>query len=149
MFDAAKLTNIPVNKLFDIFKTHNDGMINLIELKAVLECLHCPVSLDDLLMLLQTNDKTYRVDYPTFKAVVESCVANTSKLDVYKRIFQLFCGTKSGFTFEMLQKLVSDLNEPISYEELVEMFNLADKNNDGVITFDEYTELLDYMNLDV
>ena len=148
MFDAAKLTNVPVNKLFDIFKAQNDGKINLIELKAVMECLHCSVSLDDLLMLLQTNDKTYRVDYPTFKAIIESCVAKTSKLDAYERVFRLFCGPNGGFTLEMLQKLVDDLNENISFEELSEMFGIADKNGDGVITFDEYTELLEYMSLD-
>ena len=65
-----------------------------------------------------------------------------------ERAFNIFDNEKSGeITFEALRKVARNVGEDWNENELREMFDIADKNQDGVIDRAEFMDIMERVGL--
>merc|ERR1711892_839986 len=74
-----------------------------------------------------------------------------------QELFKIICGTESHparfrakkykleekfFSFADFRQMMTNLPEPVSDQEILEMFSFADKNNDGKISWEEFLVMI-------
>ena len=68
--------------------------------------------------------------------------ARDSREEVEK-VFRLFDEERSGYiTFRALKRVVNELGEGLSEEEMQEMIDEADRDQDGKISFEEFYRVM-------
>lgn len=128
-----------IRSLFDFFDVSNSGFLDCANIETGLSALQIPAEYKygkDLLNVCDAN-KDGRVDYQEFKRYMDN-----KELELY-RIFQAIDVEHSGCILpeELYDALVSAGIE-IGDEELALFVERVDKDNNGVITFEEWRDFL-------
>ena len=118
-----------------MFDTSGSGTIEPKELKVALRALGQEPTKDDIDKLVADFDKdhTNKIDFHEFLAIMMKKMSDTDQKDALDEAFDLFDKNKDGeISIEDLQEVARELNENMSYEELLEMLEgAAGKKGDG------------------
>ena len=70
-------------------------------------------------------------------------MANRDSREEVMKVFRLFTDLCLDYiTFRNLKRVVTELNEGLSDDEMMEMIDEADRNNDGKIDFEEFFRVM-------
>ncbi|XP_078447555.1 calcium-dependent mitochondrial ATP-magnesium/phosphate carrier protein 2-like [Wolffia australiana] len=131
--------DVRMRSLFDFFDAAGNGHLDQGQIEAGLSALNIPAEYKyarDLLKVCDAN-KDGRVDYREFRTYMDE-----KELDLY-RIFQAIDVEHSGCILpEELWDALVKAGIEIDDEELARFVEHVDKDNDGIITFDEWRDFL-------
>ncbi len=84
-----------------------------------------------------------QLDFSEFLDLMTARVSNKDTREDLKKVFSLFDDEKSGFiSIKNLKRVIRDLGENIDESELQEMIEKADQDNDGLVSEEEFYNLM-------
>lgn len=158
----AKIPSDQLKQLNDIFKRFDmdhDGSLTQLELAALLRSLGLKPSGDQIHVLLANIDANGNGSIE-FEELVEAILPDMNEQvlinqDQLMEVFRSFDRDGNGYiTAAELAGQMAKMGHPLTYRELSEMMQEADTNGDGVISFNEFANILgksavDYFGLSV
>lgn len=91
-------------------------------------------------LLIEDRDQ---LDFSEFLDLMTARVSNKDTREDLKKVFSLFDEEKSGFiAIKNLKRVIRDLGENIDESELQEMIEKADQDNDGLVSEEEFYNLM-------
>ncbi|CAI0548021.1 unnamed protein product [Linum tenue] len=131
--------DVRIRSLFNFFDVGNTGYLDYAEIETGLSALQIPAEYKyakDLLKVCDAN-RDGRVDYPEFKRYMDD-----KELELY-RIFEAIDVEHNGCILpEELWDALVKAGIQIDDEELARFVEHVDKDNDGIITFEEWRDFL-------
>ncbi|MCL4115463.1 UNVERIFIED_CONTAM: hypothetical protein GTU68_050494 [Idotea baltica] len=89
------------------------------------------------------TDGVGKINFDDYLLLVTARVGEKPTKDNIKKIFNLFDDEKTGFiSIKNLRRIVKELGESISEQELQEMIDRADLDNDGLVSEDEFFQMM-------
>ena len=125
-----------VREAFNLFDTDGSGSIEVKELKAAMRALGFQIKKAEIRKMVADVDKDENgsIEFDEFVDMMTSRMANRDSREEVMKVFQLFADEGSDYiTFRNLKRVVTELNEGLSDDEMMEMIDEADRNNDGKI----------------
>ena len=130
-------------RAFSVFDKDGDGHITITELEAVMTSLGIDFTeeeLEDMIHLLDT-DGSGTVDFPEFLTIMAS---ERDEVEEIREAFEVFDINKNGFiSAEELRQVMTDMGENVTAEEVDEMIRAADMDNDGLVSFGEFSNMME------
>lgn len=135
-----------VREAFNLFDVNGSGTIDPRELKEAMKSLGYDAKNQVIADMIADLDKNGRgeIDFDAFLDIFNLQMGGSgdSKEDI-KKIFNLFDDEKKGcISLQNLKRVARDLGENMSDAELLEMIERADTDNDGLISFDDFYEVM-------
>lgn len=139
---------LEIKEAFDLFDENHNGTIERMELKQVLE--NCGVDADNkaianILKDIDTNGSG-DIDFDEFMSIMSISTGENETKEDLKKIYDLFLGENAGeaegITVDDLKRVIKEINDGSTDEELEEMIMRADLNNDKVVNFEEFYEVI-------
>ena len=134
-----------VREAFNLFDTDGSGSIEVKELKAAMRALGFQVKKAEIRKMVADVDKDENgsIEFDEFVDMMTSRMANRDSREEVMKVFRLFTDEGSDYiTFRNLKRVVTELNEGLSDDEMMEMIDEADRNNDGKIDFEEFFRVM-------
>jgi len=139
-----------LRKLFSDFDRDGDGLITFGELKMAMLNFGKDVPQTELSAIFEKVDrnKDQRIDFKEFSELVAELETKYGKLrwegSTTQNTFESFDKDKDGLvTLEEIRLHLLDEGKGISEDELKDLFEKADKNNDGNIDVTEFNKLVE------
>ena len=136
---------LELKEAFNLFDTEHAGQLDARELKAAMRALGFEVRKPELKNVLQEHGKqlTDTVNFTEFSAIVTPRMASRDGREEILKIFRLFDEDKTGkISFRNLKKVALELGEGLGDQELQEMIEEADRDGDGLLSFDEFYRVM-------
>ena len=90
---------------------------------------------------VSTEGDEPRVDFPEFLTIMAS---ERDEVEEIREAFEVFDINKNGFiSAEELRQVMTDLGENVTAEEVDEMIRAADMDNDGLVSFGEFINMME------
>ncbi|KAL3510902.1 hypothetical protein ACH5RR_030303 [Cinchona calisaya] len=146
----AKLHSDQIKQLKDIFirfDMDRDGSLTQLELAALLRSLGLKPSGDQLHDLLSNMDANGNGSIE-FDELVDAILLDMNEeilinQEQLMEVFRSFDRDGNGFiTAAELAGQMAKMGHPLTYKELSELMSNADTNGDGVISFNEFANIL-------
>ncbi|KAK4430155.1 putative calcium-binding protein CML16 [Sesamum alatum] len=145
--------------IFDRFDMDRDGSLTQLELAALLRSLGLRPTGDQIHILLAKMDANGN-GFIEFEELVEAILPDIDEQvlinqEQLMKVFRSFDRDGNGYiTAAELAGQMAKMGQPLTYNELTEMMQEADTNGDGVISFNEFANVLarsavDYLGLPV
>ncbi|KAK4399889.1 UNVERIFIED_CONTAM: putative calcium-binding protein CML16 [Sesamum calycinum] len=158
----AKVQSDQLKQLKDIFNRFDmdrDGSITQLELAALLRSLGVKPTGDQIHVLLANMDANGNGSIE-FEELVDAMLPDINEQvlmnqDQLMEVFRTFDRDGNGYiTAAELAGRMAKMGHPLTYHELSEMMREADTNGDGVISFNEFANILgksavDYFGLSI
>ncbi|KAL4355547.1 hypothetical protein GQ457_06G036570 [Hibiscus cannabinus] len=139
--------------IFASFDMDSDGSLTVLELAALLRSLGLKPSGDQIHVLLADMDSNGNgaVEFdellnailPTLKGAI---LVDEEEL---RSVFRMFDRDGNGFiTAAELAGCMAKLGHPLTYKELTQMIREADFDGDGVISFNEFSSVMERSAMD-
>eukprot|EP00056_Hartaetosiga_gracilis_P014558 m.240832 g.240832 ORF g.240832 m.240832 type:complete len:174 (-) comp16164_c0_seq1:121-642(-) len=142
---------IELREIFDLSDLDGSGVLDWKELRCALRGLGFAVTKRESKELLResaTNAKGY-VEFESFIWIVERL--NREEVDIRREIdqgYKLFDKNKKGFiTIDDIEAICSEIDFQIGKKEMHAMFILADKDGTGMVTQQQFTDVMMQTNL--
>ena len=117
-----------IKEAFDLFDTSGTGTIEGKELRVALRALGFDPSKDDVDNLLSGTSESGRVDFHEFLDIIITKVSEPDTEEDIKRAFDMLdLDTVQMVNKSNLMKVIEDLEEDISEEEIEKMIRIAQK----------------------
>ncbi|PIN25930.1 Calmodulin and related proteins (EF-Hand superfamily) [Handroanthus impetiginosus] len=143
--DAVQLKQL--KDIFDRFDMDCDGSLTQLELAALLRSLGVRPTGDQIHIMLANMDANGNGSIE-FDELVEAILPDMNEQvlmnqDQLMQVFRSFDRDGNGYiTAAELAGQMAKMGEPLTYHELTEMMQEADTNGDGVISFNEFANVL-------
>lgn len=140
-----------LKEAFDLFDVFHNGKLNQVELKEAFIALGFDKdSYSVYKAILKLNEKELLkdgIEFNVFRDIVKTLLGSYNSKEDMKKIFDLFVdsSTENKITAESLRRVSKELNENLSYEEVVNVLKRV--TNNGVdIDFDEFCKIIEQEN---
>ncbi|GAB4826423.1 Probable calcium-binding protein cml11 [Ancistrocladus abbreviatus] len=150
--EAVKLDDEHIAKLREIFRSfdrNDDGKLTQLELGSVLRSLDLKPSEDQLESLIQAADQNNNgmIEFSEFVALVAPGLIPAAKFpyteEQLKKLFNMFDRDGNGYiTAAELVHSMAKFGHVLSAEDLTGMIKEADKDGDGAISFEEFSQAI-------
>ncbi|KAL3831114.1 hypothetical protein ACJIZ3_019916 [Penstemon smallii] len=158
----AKIQSDQLKQLKDIFNRFDmdrDGSLTQLELAALLRSLGLKPTGDQIHVMLGNMDSNGNGSIE-FEELLQAILPDMNEQvlinqDQLMEVFRSFDRDGNGYiTAAELAGQMAKMGHPLTYRELSEMMQEADTNGDGVISFNEFANILgksavDYLGLTV
>ncbi|KAL0380707.1 UNVERIFIED_CONTAM: putative calcium-binding protein CML16 [Sesamum calycinum] len=145
--------------IFDRFDMDRDGSLTQLELAALLRSLGLRPTGNQIHILWAKMDANGN-GFIEFEELVEAILPDITEQvlinqEQLMKVFRAFDRDGNGYiTAAELAGQMAKMGQPLTYHELTEMMQEADTNGDGVISFNEFANVLarsavDYLGLPV
>eukprot|EP00759_Apiculatamorpha_spiralis_P016067 PhF_6_TR22470/c0_g1_i1/m.31862/K16465/CETN1; centrin-1 len=130
-WNMVELTPVHKRELkqsFDLFDTEGTGRIPAVEIKVALRALGFEPDADELAQLLTTvgKDVNSSIDFSEFTLLLCHQMSKPSTKGEAEKCFALFdLGDSKKVSFVDLQRVVKEIGEDLTEEELIEMIDFA------------------------
>jgi len=134
-----------IKEAFDLFDTDGSGSIDAKELKVAMRALGFEPKKEEIKKIISELADTGDIKKLDFNEFVECMTSKMSEKDSKEQIqkaFLLFKGSTGKIAFEDLKAVAKELGETMSDEELMEMIKEADKDNDGLVSEEEFLRII-------
>ena len=139
-----------VREAFNLFDTDGSGSIEVKELKAAMRALGFQVKKAEIRKMVADVDKDENgsIEFDEFVDMMTSRMANRDSKEEVMKVFRLFTDEGSDYiTFRNLKRVVTELNEGLSDDEMMEMIDEADRDGDGEVSQNEFIRIMEKTNL--
>jgi len=137
-----------LKEAFDLFDTDGSGTIDSAELKHAMESLGYKKKNKMAYQMIE-NMRDGEIDFDGFLDMMTARISDTDSREDIMKVFRLFDDGDSGkITMENLRRVARELGETMTEAELKEMIDRADLNGDGVISPDEFFNVMTKKNFE-
>ncbi|CAI9768068.1 unnamed protein product [Fraxinus pennsylvanica] len=133
--------------IFDRFDMDRDGSLTQLEMAALLRSLGLKPSGDQIHVLLANMDSNGNGSIE-FEELVDAILPDLNEEVLINQeqlmgVFRSFDRDGNGYiTAAELAGQMAKMGHPLTYRELTEMMQEADTNGDGVISFNEFANIM-------
>lgn len=141
-----------IREAFSLFDSDNRGVIDIRELRASLRALGFDVKKEDIVNLLHNigkniNDNTtandIKITIDDFISICQPLMSTRDTQSEIEKIFKLFDTDNTGYiTYRSLKRVVSELGENLSDNDIQEMIDQADRSGQGKINLQDFTRIM-------
>jgi Ca2+-binding EF-hand superfamily protein len=143
-----------IQTAFNLFDTDGSGTIEIKELKVALRALGFEPKRDEIKRLVNSlnnsegkdkeNENTNTIDFNEFMQIMELKMSEKETPEEMAKAFDYFVDPSTAeITFESLQRIAEEIDEPIANEELQAMIKEANKvNKQGTVNEMEFRDVL-------
>ena len=127
------------------------GELDAREFKAAMRAMEFEVHKADIKNLFAEVNKDTKqgITFEEFVKIVVPKLPDKDSKEEIRKIFNLFCEDKAEkIDIRSLKKIVQEVGENISEDELNDMFQEADRDKDGFIGFDDFYRVMKRGNAD-
>lgn len=138
-----------LREVFSLFDVTQSGTIDAREFKASLRALGFDVKKDHIKSMMGEVGKGLRdrLEFEEFCRVMSAHMPDKSSKEEIRKLFELFDVECNGsIAFRTLKKIVNDIGENLTDDEIQEMIDEADRDGDGLVSFDEFYRIMKYRN---
>lgn len=138
-------TMAEIKEAFNLFDTEQSNQIDARELKAAMRALGFDMKKSEIRQIMQDLDKdvTEKIDFNQFLSIMAPRMSQKDTREQIMRIFRLFNEDQTGkISFRNLKRVSTELGETLSDEELHAMIEEADRDGDGLLSFDEFYRVM-------
>jgi Ca2+-binding EF-hand superfamily protein len=134
-----------IKEAFDLFDSDGSGTIDPSELMNAMRSIGFESKSQTIYRMLSDadRDKSGALDFGEFLDMMSA--RNSDKEGSYdvEQIFNLFDEDRNGYiTVENLRRVIRELGETMTEEEISEIIASADSDNDGRITLEDFTHIM-------
>ena len=130
---------------FKLFDKNGNGKISANELSAVLKCLNCDASDDEISdMINEVNGlETGEISLESFLRLMESKLENVDFEDELREAFRVFDNNNSGYiSSARLKHVMECLGEDVTAKDAEDMIREADVDKDGIVNFEDFVKMM-------
>ena len=130
---------------FDMFDRDKDNLINIKELKNILQSLgHNPTDLELKEMFNEVdNDSDSKIEFEEFLKIINNKLKQEEAEQELIEAFKFFDKEGKGFILENeFKQIILSLGNQISEEELDEILKKIENNNQGYVNYKKFAKLL-------
>lgn len=134
-----------LKKAFDVFDEDRSGTIDSKELQSVLQSLGRTATEAEIVAMIASVDaaNTGTISFPDFLLLMWKRKVELQQLELYRSAFRAFNVSGSGkMTSAELRNLMAQLGQRVTDEELDEMVFEADEDNDQLLVFEEFLNII-------
>ena len=135
-----------IKEAFDLFDTDKTGEIDTNELKQALSNLGIDARNQTLANMMADIDRngSGTIDFDEFIDMMTAKMSDKDTREDLQKVFELFLGDDDSDKIEIkhLKRVVKELNETMSDDELNEMITRADTDRDGKVSFEEFYTIM-------
>ncbi|KAM3127861.1 hypothetical protein pb186bvf_020051 [Paramecium bursaria] len=134
-----------IKQAFDIFDQDGSGSIDPKELKEAFEALGYKGQSKFIYQVMAEldEDNSGGIDFDEFLKLATAKANDKPSEDQVRKIFNFYDTTKEGrIQWEELKRVAQDLGEDMTDEEIFAMFQKADLDEDGFVTFTDFYNLM-------
>lgn len=149
-FDAAKYvrknlnqeTVVKLKEVFDVFDYDGSGNVSTEELINTIRALNLEAQAAQILAIVTNAGHSGDIDFGAFLDIFGFGSDESSESSL-QSIFEVFDAGKTGaFGPEEFEKVAASVGEHFSTAEVDQIIDFADKDRDGVISFDEFVQVV-------
>merc|ERR1719401_2661729 len=133
-----------IREAFNLFDTDGSGTIDPGELKAAMRSLGFETKNPTIFEMIADLDADGNcIGFDDFLDAITSKLGDKETRDGIQKIFNLFDDDKTGMiSLKNLKRVSKELGETMTDEELREMIERADSNGDGMITAEDFYQIM-------
>lgn len=139
-----------IKEAFDLFDTDGSGTIDAKELKVAMRALGFEPKKEEIRRMIADVDKDGSgvIDFTEFLDMMTVKMADRDPREEMLKAFRLFDDDETGrISFKNLKRVVKELGENMTDEEIQEMIDEADRDGDGEISEEEFMRIMKKTNL--
>merc|ERR1711892_1160830 len=158
---VAPLTEEELDAITVVFHQYETGLregtIYTRDLVFALHALGISPTEQEVIDMQNAVEKKGKIFFPDFCKLSLRKFREFDEENFKQELFKIICGTESHparfrakkykleekfFSFADFRQMMTNLPEPVSDQEILEMFSFADKNNDGKISWEEFLVMI-------
>ncbi|KAI3639082.1 hypothetical protein MIR68_002612 [Amoeboaphelidium protococcarum] len=144
---ADKEFTLQIKEAFQLFDKEQDGFISRSDVPLVLKALNYELADEALEDYISNNFKSNVVGEQEFISSLKAFLNDQSQTEAYEKAFNLFDVDGEGFiTYDSLRKLLKELNEEYTDEDIQEMIAVADNDGDGRVGLQDFKHIMQLSN---
>lgn len=139
-----------IKDAFELYDQEATGMIDARELRIAMRALGFEQRKDEVRRILADIDKygDGAIKYEDFLEILTQKNVEKDPIEEIRRAFRLMCEEGSDkITLKSLKKLIKDLGENMTDDEIAEMIEEADKDQDGEVGEEDFLRIMKKTNL--
>ena len=130
---------------FDQYDSDGSGSIEAPELKNLMESIGSTPSDDEVVEMIRIADAdgSGSVDFFEFVTLMAHKMGEVKDTSMIEKSFKIFDIDGSGYIEQAeLRRIMINVGEPVTAEDVQDIFKELDKDNDGRISFTEFTKVV-------
>uniref|UniRef100_A0A7S3HDR8 EF-hand domain-containing protein n=1 Tax=Spumella elongata TaxID=89044 RepID=A0A7S3HDR8_9STRA len=132
-----------IREAFNLFDTDGTGTIDPGELKAAMRSLGFETKNPTIFQMIADLDQDGPIGFDDFLDAITQKLGDKETRDGIYKIFKLFDDDNTGMiSLKNLKRVSKELGETMSEDELREMIERADSNGDGMITAEDFYNIM-------
>lgn len=136
---------LEIKEAFDLFDTDGGGSIDPKELKAAMTSLGFEAKNQTIYQMISDLDAdgSGAIDFNEFLNMMTARMSDKDTREDIDKVFKLFDDEKLGhITIKNLRRVAKELGETMDDNELLEMIDRADSDGDGLVTFEDFYNIM-------
>lgn len=131
-----------LKEVFDVFDYDGSGNVSTEELVNTIRALNLEAQASQVLAIVNNSGHVGDIDFSAFLDIFGFGGDSNSEATL-QTVFEAFDSTGQGaFGPEEFEKLAASVGEHFSSAEVDQMIDFADKDRDGLINFEEFTNIV-------
>jgi Ca2+-binding EF-hand superfamily protein len=131
-----------LKEVFDVFDYDGSGNVSTEELINTIRALNLEAQAAQILAIVNNSGHVGDIDFAAFLDIFGFGGESTSETSL-QSIFEAFDTTGTGsFGPEEFEKVAASVGEHFSSSEVDQMIDYADKDRDGVVSFEEFVNVI-------
>ncbi|CAL6016017.1 Centrin [Hexamita inflata] len=148
--DLSEQQKRDLREAFDLFDSDGTGKVPSKEIKVAMRALGFEPTREELKKFIQEVDSanTGLIDLNDFIRIITTKMGEKDSREDILKSFKLFDDDHTGkISFKNIKRVATELNEKLSDEEIQEMIDEADRDQDGLISEEEFIRIIRATNL--
>ena len=136
---------LEIKEAFDLFDTDGTGAIDPKELKAAMVSLGFEAKNQTIYQMISDLDADGNgaIEFRDFLDMMTARMSDKDTREDIEKVFRLFDDEKTGrITIKNLRRIAQELGETMDDAELNEMIERADSDGDGLVTLDDFYNIM-------
>lgn len=135
---------LEIREAFDIFDSNKSGSIDRHELRVALRAMGFDASKDEINRIMKDKDprNAGSINFDAFQEIVEEKLANRKPEDEIRKAYNIFVDGEDGITIDSLKRIIRELGENLTDDELQAMIDEFDQDHDGKINYNEFLAIV-------
>jgi centrin-1 len=134
-----------IKEAFDLFDTDGGGSIDPKELKEAMNSLGLETKNQTIYQMITDldSDNSGAIEFKEFLDLMTARMSDRDTKEDIRKVFRIFDeDNKNSITKKSLMRVAKELGETMDENELTEMIERADSDGDGLVTFEDFYNIM-------